>query len=423
MIFVFRPEHMIGLANGTLKLVVSSSGIPLSMVRDRTTGKIIGHAVGVISQPFLAMPQMILDSVQMIQIHRGFQKTYEKLDIIHSSLNTLQNNVGVLQATTALIGVGSVAGVVLSAVNLYQTLKLREDIKQLRLEVKDGFFDLKKALIDQGAEIIKRIDQVAKDIKFEQHRLVLIQAYGKFQAALKLIKTALCTEVSIRNNDLGNARHILTDALADYNNPHLLSETCAAGHLRRVECAWAIDQAIVLTYQLQNQPAAVSDRLTELQNKIRQDCVSVIERCESEEELDFLFPEVTRICNHDLVMLESWQNHADWIQTVYPNEQQLLATSDIQSTNLYQDNQDSAILTEPKELLLYENLKQKSHYTSLRNQLKFMIKPDSRRDYEDYITQQATATGYKGLVPSNWQEIPDFTVANLHHYFQGKNKR
>jgi hypothetical protein len=52
-----------------------------------------------------------------------------------------------------------------------------------------------------------------------------------------------------------------------------------------------------------------------------------------------------------------------------------------------------------------------------------MIKPDSRRDYEDYITQQATATGYKGLVPSNWQEIPDFTVANLYHYFQGKNKR
>jgi hypothetical protein len=151
MIFIFRPEHMIGLANGTLKLVVSSSGIPLSMVRDRTTGKIIGHAVGVISQPFLAMPQMILDSVQMIQIHRGFQKTYEKLDIIHSSLNTLQNNVGVLQATTALIGVGSVAGVVLSAVNLYQTLKLREDIKQLRLEVKDGFFDLKKALIDPGS--------------------------------------------------------------------------------------------------------------------------------------------------------------------------------------------------------------------------------------------------------------------------------
>ena len=58
-----------------------------------------------------------------------------------------------------------------------------------------------------------------------------------------------------------------------------------------------------------------------------------------------------------------------------------------------------------------------------RYQLKFMIKPDSRRDYEDYITQQATATGYKGLVPSNWQEIPDFTVANLHHYFQDKNKR
>lgn len=422
MIFVFRPQHLIGLANGTLKQVVSSSGIPLSMVRDARTGKIVGHATGVITQPFMAVPQMIFDSVQMIQVHKGFQKTYEKLDTIQLCLNTLQNNVGVLQATTALIGVGTVAGVALSAVNLYQTLKLREDIKQLRVEVKDGFFDLKKALTDQGAEIIKRIEQVAQDINFRQHRLVLIQAYGKFQAALKLIKTALYTELSIRNTDLAAARHILTNALADYNNPHLLSETSAAGHLRRVECAWSIDQAIVLTYQLQNQFAAVSDRLTQLQDKIRQDCVSVIERCESEEELDFLFPEITRICKHDLVLLESWQNHVDWIQTVSPHEQEFLANSDLPSTNLYQDNQDSAIVTEPKELLLYETLRQKSHYTSLHNQLQFIIKPDSRRDYEDYITQKATATGYKGLVASNWQEIPDLTVANLYHYFEDKKK-
>jgi hypothetical protein len=40
-----------------------------------------------------------------------------------------------------------------------------------------------------------------------------------------------------------------------------------------------------------------------------------------------------------------------------------------------------------------------------------------------YIMQQATASGYKTLVPSNWQEIPDLTVANLYCYFKDKDKQ
>jgi hypothetical protein len=181
-------------------------------------------------------------------------------------------------------------------VNLQQTLKLREDVKQLRLEVKDGFIDMKKALKDQGEEIIQRIDQVAQDVKFEMHRLALRKAYGQFQEALNLIRTAqLIEDLSTRNITLGNAQLLLANALADYNDPHLLEATSAAGHLRRVECAWAIEQTMALTFQLQNAPAAVSDRLSHLQDKIRQDSLTVVERCESEEELDFLFPELARI--------------------------------------------------------------------------------------------------------------------------------
>lgn len=422
MFFVFRPEHMIGLANGTLKQVVSSSGIPLSMVRDANTGHIVGHAVGVITEPFLALPQLIMDSAQMIQVHRGFQKTYEKLDLIQSSLTTINTNISVLQATTALIGVGAVAGLALSAVNLHQILRLREDIKQLKLEVKHGFIDLKKALDDRGKEIINHIDRVAQDIKFEQHRLVMIQAYGKFQAALNLIKTALKTEASIRNTDLATARHLLTDALEQYRNQHLLSETRAAGYLRRVECSWAIDQTIILTYQLQNQPTAVSDRLIQLQEKIRQDSLSVVEQCESEEELDFLFPEIAQICDCDLILLESWQHHVDWIQSLSPDERQLIAKSNNQFDEVYEDNQNTIQIAEPEEISLSNRLKQKSHYLSLRDQLKFMILPNSRKEYETYITQQALATKYKGFAPSNWQELPDLTVANLYWYFKAKKQ-
>jgi uncharacterized protein (UPF0254 family) len=43
-----------------------------------------------------------------------------------------------LQATTALIGVGTLAGVGLGAVNLHQTLKLRKEVEQMRFEIKNG---------------------------------------------------------------------------------------------------------------------------------------------------------------------------------------------------------------------------------------------------------------------------------------------
>lgn len=449
MFFLFRPEHMLGLANGTLTQVVSSTGIPLSMVRDAVTGQIVGHAVGVVSQPLVAATKILVGGLQMvqthqglqeiggtlntlqnavgvlqttevlmgsfqiIQTHRGFQKTYEML-------NSLQNSVGVLQATTAIIGVGTVVGVALSAVNLHQTLKLREDVKQLRLEVRDGFIDMKKALKDQGATIIRRLDEVAQDIKFEMHRKKLVEAYGIFAQAIKRFRSALTLQnLNLRDSEINGARDMLFQALAIYDNPHLLEETCSAGQLRRQECVWAIEQAITMTFQVQYAHEMVSHRLSHLQDKIRQDSLNVIDRCKSEEELDFLFPELTRIQNHDLPVLESWQNHADWIQTLSPDERQLLASSEIQAAESSDDStKTTAVVPEPEEQLLYDNLRQKSHYQSLRDQLKFMFKPDLRREHESYISQQAIANNYKGLAPSNWQEIPDLTVANLYWYFK-----
>lgn len=58
----------------------------------------------------------------------------------------------------------------------------------------------------------------------------------------------------------------------------------------------------------------------------------------------------------------------------------------------------------------------------MRDQLKFILKPDLRRGHESYISHQAAASGYKGLAPSNWQEIPDLTVANLYWYFKDKQE-
>jgi hypothetical protein len=67
-------------------------------------------------------------------------------------------------------------------------------------------------------------------------------------------------------------------------------------------------------------------------------------------------------------------------------------------------------LTAPPEQLLYENLKQKSHFLSLRDQIIFMMQPKLRKEAELYITEQAASVGYKALILSNLQQSSNVTV-------------
>lgn len=415
MLFEFPTAIQAGIDAGKYVQVISSTGLPLSIARDRATGQFVGHAVGVLSNgaalnPLSAIPQMAMGAGQMYQMHRGFQ--------------AVEASLSVLNSTMSVIGLGVGVGVALSAVNLYQTLKLRKAVERLEIKVENGFIDLKQALKDQGAEIKRLIEQVAQDIKFEQHRLVLIRAYGLFNQAIQRLQLAMkLQDINRRNAEVDAARGMLFEALADYTNPHLLEETGSAGQLRRLECAWAIDQTIIATYQVQNEFAAVSDRLSHLQGKIRQDALNVIERSENEDEVDFLFPEIKRIYDHDLVILNSWHNQIDWMQSLPSSELKLLQSADFRELEVTASPNALANTTAdvlPPEQLLYENLKQKSHYQSLRDQLKFIVKPDLRREHESYISQQAPASGLKALAPSNWQAIPDLTVANLYWYFKSK---
>ncbi|MHC5769651.1 MAG: hypothetical protein ACYTXI_29385 [Nostoc sp.] len=418
MLFQFAPAIQAGIDAGKY-LQVFSNGVPLSMVRG-ANGQFIANAIGSTVNnsplsPLVAASNFVTSGAQMYQTQQGFTA-------VLNGLQTIQTSLGVLQATTALIGVGTIAGVALTAVNLHQTLKLRKEVEQLRLEVKNGFIDLKQALKDQGVEIRQIIEQVAQDIKFEQHRTALVRAYGVFIQAMNRFRSAMqLQDFSRRNAEIDGVRGMLFTALADYNNPHLLEETCAAGELRRLECAWAIEQAIVATYQVQNEVSAVSDRLILLQDKIREDALTVINRCESHDELDFLFPEIIRIKNHDLAVLESWQNHVDWMRSLPPeaslpsSDLKLLSSADFNSPETHYSTIN---VTEPPEQLVYESLAEKSHFYSLRDQLLFLFEPELRREYEFYISKQAVITGYKTLVTSNLQQASDLTVGNLYYYFK-----
>ncbi|WP_332866243.1 hypothetical protein [Pannus brasiliensis] len=389
----------------------------MPIARDVATGRFVAVArvannFNPITAPMQLASNFIMGGAQMMQTHRGFQKTY-------AMLNELQASVGVLQASTALIGVGTVAVVALSAVNLYQTFKIREDIKQLKIEVKGGFIDLKQALYVRSDEILQRIDQVAVHTEFLHHRTILAQAYGRFMQALIYIRDALTmTDTNLRNMSLGNAQKMLHDALADYNNPLLLQDTSVAGQIRIKECSWAIDQAITLTYQLQGSVETIGDRVSKQQKQIRQESLHLLNKCRSEEELDFLAPEILRLNNQDVLALEYWKNNVEFTRSLSPAEQQELANLEAETP---EDAPAEIQIIEPlPEQSLYENLKPKSHFHSLRDQVKFLVDPSLRKPHEEYITRQAVNSEYKALAPSNWEEVPDFTVANLYWYFKNR---
>jgi hypothetical protein len=409
MIFSFPSAIQAGMAAGKYAQVLTSTGVPIGMARDAVTGRFVSHAVGMSINPLMSPVSPILNGMQMYQTHQGFK--------------AIQSTLGVLQASTAVIGVGTALGVGLTAVNLWQTMKLKNEVKQLKLEVKDGFLDLKAALKDHGIEIMEHIDCVAENIKFQQHRLELIKAHGRFIEATKLIQTAMkFQDTSSRKIELANARQTLGEAVANYNNPDLLSETSAAGKIRRLECAWAIEQAIILTYQLQNELVAVSDRLIYLQDKIRQECLQVIESCDSQDQLDFVFPEIACICDRDLLILNTWQHQAEYINTLPISELELLALPQANAVNLEDSHGELVIIEKPIELTQYEDLQEKSHYLSLVDQLKFKVSPDLRKQHEIYVSDRAAASGHN-ILTKNIPIASDLSVANLYWYFQTKEER
>jgi hypothetical protein len=114
-----------------------------------------------------------------------------------------------------------------------------------------------------------------------------------------------------------------------------------------------------------------------------------------------------------------WQNHVDWVKSLPPAELKLLNSTDFHNSEITQTITNSEI---PPEQISYENIAEKSHFYSLRDQLLFMFAPELRREYENYVSQQAANSGYRTLVTSNLQQASDLTVANLFHYFQVRNE-
>ncbi len=432
MEFVFPPEIQEGIESGQYEVVISKAGELLSIARDIDTGKFVSHAVGVLQEssslvsPFLSMPNaldfsnligvigngmggvltegigVIADGALSLQMHLGFQKTYQML-------SQVQHMVGVLQATTSVIGVISLAGVALSAVNLHQTLKLRKDVEELKYQVKDGFIN-----------VLEQINGIPDAVQFNHHRTILIMAYGEFLQALKLMKLALNTEnEQTRHSTLSNAQLHLSYAYNAYTKPELFADTTAAAQLRRLECAWMIEQTQAMNFQLMNAPESASHCLQELQKQMQSESLQIIDTCKCEEELAFIYPELTRIHTQDVPILNSWENHIDWVRQLSPSEKkEMLALGSESEPSEDIEVEELNLEEEPPEITQYKQLELESHYESLRDQLRYTVNRNVRQQHLNYIKEKAQSANLKGIVPVNLEKVSDLTISNIYNYLK-----
>jgi hypothetical protein len=258
---------------------------------------------------------------------------------------------------------------------------------------------------------VAMIQSAAQDIKFEQQRLILVRAYGLFSTALDRLRLALWLEnIDRRNSEIDASRGMLYQALADYNNPQLLENMSAPAQLRRQECVWSIEQAIINTYQMQGELSAVSEQLLKLQTNIWIDSARTISACANQDELNFLAPEISRIHDCDLFLLGSWQQQTDWMRSLSPDELKSFQNPDLV------DNYPERLEADEVE----PNFQEDIHDRAVLDRLLFMMDIDRRRKAESYISQKAISSGHKTL-SHNLQLASDTTVANLYSYFQSKD--
>lgn len=347
------------------------------------------------------------------------------LDYLKKGVDSLQEKASILESATATLGVGVALLGILSAQNLQQTREVNRKLDLVQLGLEKGFTDLKLMINSQGDEILKTINQVSQEIQQEIHRVEFVKAYGIFQSVHNnRLPSALITQnPKDRTDKLNFIWNELQNCLAIYNNKELIYCPSISGKLKRLECAWAIEQTLALIDILQNNFDACIFQLNHLRDKIIKDCLYLTESCQSEAEIDFIFPRINSIINHDMLLIDFWKNNLKVMQNLSIEDQEKLANLDVTDIVSLNESQESNALQQLSSFEVYQELKEKSHFISLKDQLKFLIKPELRFEYESYISQRAIAINFQGLALTNWQEAPDLTVANLYYYFKAQEQK
>lgn len=419
MEYIFSTAAQALQASGQALPVFNAVGQALPLLRDPNTGRFVAMALQ--GGTALATGGTVPAVVSVLGSTAGMVMQSQQNRQILSALSEVQTSLGVLQASTAVIGVGTVASVALGAVNLWQTLKLRDEVKRLGVQIQDSFITIERTIMNQSNEIREQIDRVAKDVIFAQHRLELIKAYNLFQSGIERIQVA-STQKEIENRRLtfANAIQDLSNALSIYRSPHILSENNAPGYLRRLECSWQIRQALVISFQIQGELESAISELIKLQAEIKSGLIEVLDCCSTSDELEFIFPEIHRIQTVDLPNFAAWQMQLEWWGTLSLKEQyniQLLLNDELLvQVNSDAINERSGLTTtviEPAECQLYREYIERTTPLAIHEFLYLLIDEQRRSTVIEAIVAASQERKLPALTPSVLELASNLSIANI----------
>lgn len=140
-----------------------------------------------------------------------------------------------------------------------------------------------------------------------------------------------------------------------------------------------------------------------------------------------MFPEIVRIHDQDIALLQSWKEHINWQKLLPESDRKLLESNDFKSSEIavLQEVEQSGNkkLYEKLELQLYEDLYERSINESIRDQLILLMSPSRRQNMKNYVVNHLQESDFNFLKESLLDDSSDFTLANLYWYFKLKEKK
>ncbi|SEH06396.1 hypothetical protein [Candidatus Venteria ishoeyi] len=186
---------------------------------------------------------LLPNSPSMTDIKDSIDGLQENVTVIAEGVSQHTAMLSSIQTSLGAIGFASTAGCLLSAVNVYQLIKVQQSLKKLDTKIEDGFADLKFFIEGQLQNLLET-----------QQKQKLSQAYRLYLCGQEQLQTALVIKDTLnRNNSLMHCISSFNKALAVYDNPYDYQTINAPAKLRRLECCWAIQGSIAEAYYLQQE--------------------------------------------------------------------------------------------------------------------------------------------------------------------------
>jgi len=243
-----------------------------------------------------------------------------------------------IQSSISAIGMMSAVGCTLSAVNVFQLIKVQRSLNRVEKKIDDGFIDLKVFFSEQLQNLLS-----------EQQRQRLAQAYNHYRKALEQLQISLLIQDPInRKLSINSCIDVFVQSLAIYDDKQEYQYINVPAKLRRLECSWSLEAAIAESRYLQGEYTAALHSYEKQRQRIIAE-TEMLKSEMSENDYKFVVADLHWIFENDVKIIDAkvdLLNHYIAHNTFEPikiqlsnteKDENLFKNSNLHSTKLYID--------------------------------------------------------------------------------------